>query len=1169
MVCAACQKELPPDARYCPACGRPLEPESGTSNLEGERRPVTVLFADVSGFTALSEQLDAEEVCRLLNGFFDALAPIAERYGGVVDKYIGDAAMVLFGAPAAHEDDPPRALHAALDMLRAVAAFNAQHGMELHIHIGVNTGPVVAGPIGSRGRRHYTVIGDAVNLAARLQEVAPPGQILVGPDTYRRAAPLFDFDPLPLLAIKGKAEAVQTYRLLGSKAQPGAVRGLAGLSSPMVGRGAELQTLVQLTEAARAGRGGAVIITGEAGLGKSRLVAEWQEASAGAVGRWAQGHCLSYGQSRPYYLLVDLLRGLIGVPAAAGEVETRAALRSLVRELPGPARDLYTYLGHLLAIRLEGEDLERVRALDPEAMQAQYLAGLRQLLRALAARGPIVLVGEDIHWADPSSVELLGRLLPVAQDLPILFCFAARPEPAAPGWKLVVTAREALADRVTELPLRTLGEADSRQLIANLLQVEALPESVRAWILKRAEGNPFYVEEVIHMLIERGALVQEDGHWAARQEITALEVPDSLQALLLARLDRLPAETRDVLRVAAVIGRKFTVRVLERVWRESANRAGLPTGTLVELLSDLETAGLIRLAQMAPELEYLFRHALVREAAYNSMLREDRRRLHQVVGTTLEELYPGQVGELAAMLAHHFGLAEDAPRALRYLLLAADAAFERYAVVEAIDHYSRALATAREVGPAAAVPWLRLYQNLGRALELDSRYERAVETYGEMQEVARAHGDRAMELVALTEHAKVHATPTAVHNAAQGQALAEQALALARQLGDRPAEARIEWVLLIVNWMQGETAAALAHGERSLALARELRLREQLAYTLHDIHRSRLNAGDREGAKAALAEARALWRELNNLPLLADNLASAADLLTTLGEYDPALESAQEAWQLSRAIGNRWNQAFGLGMVGEIYQVHGEFGPALAALREAHEISARAGPVIMYLRLCRDLAQVYLELNALEEARQALRPVCEEEHLEMPMRGAYRAEGLLLLAQVELQAGAVAAAGALLEQCLAEQPEARQRRPLNLAIARADIALGRGEHAQALRAIENYREMVGERLTFSQSPRLELLKGQALLGLGRLAEAVAVLRAAAEQVRRRRLRPRLWPILLTLGRCEALRRNAVAAAEAFGEARQVVEAIAAAIEDARLRDLFLGRPDVRALLAME
>jgi len=586
---------------------------------------------------------------------------------------------------------------------------------------------------------------------------------------------------------------------------------------------------------------------------------------------------------------------------------------------------------------------------------------------------------------------------------------------------------------------------------------------------------------------------------------------------------------------------------------------------LLDQLNHLETAGLIRLVQMEPELEYLFRHALVQDAVYDSMLKEDRRRLHQRVGEALETLYPGQEEELAATLAHHFGLAEDAPRALCYLVLAADAALERYAVVEAIAHYTRALETAREIGPASDVSWQRLYRNLGRALELDGQYERALEVYQEMEAVARSRNDRAMELVALTEHAKVRATPSAAHDAVQGQRLAARALTLARELGDRAAEARLEWVLLIVSWIEGHSAQGLAHGERSLALARELNLREQLAYTLQDMHRSRLNTGDLEGAKAALEEARTLWRALNNLPLLADNLASTADLLESLGEYDQALAFAHEAWQLSQSIGNLWNQAFGRGVVGEIHQLRGEYGPALAALHEARELSARAGPVIMHLRVCRDLAQLYLELDAPDQLRQVLQPILEEEYQEAPMRGAFRTQWMLVLTQLELRQGRPDAAAARLEQVLVTQSTGGQQTPFILVVTSAEVALKREEYAQALDTVNRYLEPIGDSLAAPLRPRLDLLKGQALLGLGRLDEAVLLLRAAAERARTLGLRPRLWPILVALGQCESRRGKAAEAAAAFGEAREVVEAIVANIDDPDLRASFLGRADVRTL----
>jgi len=278
------------------------------------------------------------------------------------------------------------------------------------------------------------------------------------------------------------------------------------------------------------------------------------------------GQCLSYGQGLAYHLLIDLLHSLIGVRAAAAEAETRAALHALTEELFGDsALEVYPYLGHLLSVHLEDEAQERVKQLDPQALQAQYLAALRQLLQKLVKRQPLGLILEDIHWADPSSTELIIKLLPLTSEAPILFCFVTRPEHDVPGWKLVTTAREQMGASLTEIDLRTLSDDDSQQLIANLLEIEALPERIRRLILKRAEGNPFFVEEVIRMLIDREAIVQQENRWVVQKEIEAVEIPDTLHGLLLARIDRLPADAKHTLRVASVIGRQFSVKVLDEV----------------------------------------------------------------------------------------------------------------------------------------------------------------------------------------------------------------------------------------------------------------------------------------------------------------------------------------------------------------------------------------------------------------------------------------------------------------------------------------------------------------------------------------------------------------------------------------------------------------------------
>ena len=551
-----------------------LEAARASRSMAGERRVVTVLFCDVEGSTALAERLDPEDWAEVMNSAFEFLIKPVYHYEGTVARLMGDAILAFFGAPIAHEDDPQRAVLAGLDIVQGVGAFRerlkGQRGLDFNVRVGINTGLVVVGEVGADLRVEYTAMGDAVNLASRLQSAARPMTVLVSEMTYRFIAPVFEVMDRGLLEVKGKAEPVHAYEVVAAKVQPGRVRGLAGLESPMVGRDAELAALLQLSEALRAGLGRVAVVVGEPGLGKSRLIAEWK-AAVGAVGRpplvqWAEGRCLSYGQSLAYHLLLDLLHSLLGVPAAASAPETHAALRRHTDELFGPGDlDTYPYLGHLLSLHLEGAALERVRLLDPQALQNQYLTALRRVLSALAARQPLVLVLDDIHWADPSSVDLLTKLLPIVSEGPLLFCFVTRPDRDAPGWKLVRAARELMGAGLTELTLNPLSEADSRQLVSNLLDIEALPENVRNLILMKAEGNPFFVEEVIRMLIDRGAIVKKGESWALEKETQAVDIPDNLQGLLLARIDRLPDDVKYTLRVASVIGRQFAVKVLEQV----------------------------------------------------------------------------------------------------------------------------------------------------------------------------------------------------------------------------------------------------------------------------------------------------------------------------------------------------------------------------------------------------------------------------------------------------------------------------------------------------------------------------------------------------------------------------------------------------------------------------
>jgi class 3 adenylate cyclase len=602
LSCPRCEAAIPADARFCANCGQslieasetdqvrqgrlsaaapsPLIEKMRTAKLTGERKPVTALFADVVGSTALAERLDPEDWTAIMNEAFDEMSKAVFRYEGTIAQLQGDAMVAFFGAPVAHEDDPDRAVRAALDMVAAIDEFarqlKATDGIDFRIRAGINSGPVVVGNVGTDLRYEYTALGDAMNVAARMQAAAEPGSVLISASTRRLVADAFETEDLGKIELKGKAEPVHAYRVLAPKAVPLRTRGLerAGLESPMVGRESQLETLQSLYGVVQAGRSRVAFLVGEPGIGKSRLLAEFRrwltdEGQANAAGdvspTWLEGRCVSYGRNLPYHLLLDLVRFTLQIPFAGSETEARAALdRRLADYLGDDAADSAPYLAHLLALPLRPDEADRA-LIDPEVMQGRYVAAIHRLLRELSSRGPVVLVCEDLHWADPASIALVSQLLPLAAQLPVFFIAALRAETDSAGWRLVSAARELFGEALVEMHLEPLSETDSRDLVANLLEIESLPDRVRESILSRAEGNPFFVEEVIRMLIERGGIERHEDRWIANAEVASVDIPETLHGLLLARIDQLPDAAKQSLRVASVIGRQFPIRVLERV----------------------------------------------------------------------------------------------------------------------------------------------------------------------------------------------------------------------------------------------------------------------------------------------------------------------------------------------------------------------------------------------------------------------------------------------------------------------------------------------------------------------------------------------------------------------------------------------------------------------------
>ena len=556
--------------------------ETAHAALKGERKQVTVMFADISGFTAMSEKLDPEEVRNMINACFEHLGVVIKRYDGHIDKFIGDEIMALFGAPIAHENDPERALRAALGMMTALTDFNTTHADKipkpLGLHFGINTGVVIAGGIGTAERRDYSVIGDTVNLAARLEDLSETGEILVGEQTYRLTAALFDFEPLPPVQVKGKEKPVQVYRLLRAKTSQSQVRGIAGLYSDMVGRHTEVSILANTLTQLQNGQGSAISVIGDAGLGKSRLVRELYEANRQGKLVWAKGNALSYEQDASYLVAQHLLCNLLGLSADDPITTIDQALQAELYALfPTTATEVYPYLASLLELPLEPQFVERVRYLEGEALHKRIHQAYWDYLVAKAAQTPLVLTWDDLHWADPSSFSLLQALLPLMKTRPIIFVLVYRSLKKGRVWdfhqQLYAENGNGLAWKHC-LELQPLSLEESHQLVANLMGRNPQTEPLRELIVRKSEGNPFFVEEVIRSLIDNGTLIRADNDedcFITQDPTQTITIPDTLQGVIMARIDQLEPETKRILQVAAVIGRYFSQDILADVLEHLQN----------------------------------------------------------------------------------------------------------------------------------------------------------------------------------------------------------------------------------------------------------------------------------------------------------------------------------------------------------------------------------------------------------------------------------------------------------------------------------------------------------------------------------------------------------------------------------------------------------------------
>lgn len=742
LICKHCQAELPEGMRFCGYCGARLSDPLPIleSRQRSQIRHVTILFADLVGYTAAANRLDSEALYELVQQYTDLLSREVYKYEGVIDKMTGDGIMALFGAPVSYENNTERAVRAALDMQANFLIWRQQVqqnlNIDLNLRIGLHCGPVIVGEIGSNIVMDYTAIGETVNLAYRLEEIAEPGCIYCSTEIVNQTRAIFDYEQLPEANLKGFDHPIHCYRLIGMKPFAEISRASEGLQAPLIGRQEELAHLLQAARAIQsAHQGKFILICGEAGIGKTRLLQEFKNRLTEEKIPYLEGFSLTYRRSVPYWIFTDLLRHQLGITSKSSPADiTHQIHQSLYSCAAEQTNVLIPYLEYLFSLPTTDPNyLLLFQNLEAYQFRQQIIQAIRSILYPRQPHQPRIWILEDLQWADEVSLSILQSVIADLATTPILILAATRSENIPPLQKFFQAAQSTAAQFVERMELRSLTVEESTALLASLVDFQKFPPKLTQSILDHAAGIPLYLEEILRMLLDAGALVHSPTGLRPHRSIDgeSLGVPVTLQGLIQARFDQLTAFQRTVLQYASIIGHHFSQALLETI---------LPVHEedLQKTLQELIEREFILATPDHPQGEFAFRHMMISEAVYNTLLKKERSRLHSLVGAALESQYSGRLNEVIELLARHYSWGNQPEKALHYLILAAQKAMAGSLYEQAQKHYEHALTLlpnlegAHQEALQVHLGLGDLYQILGDAKAARAQYLAALDRLSQM-----------------------------------------------------------------------------------------------------------------------------------------------------------------------------------------------------------------------------------------------------------------------------------------------------------------------------------------------------------------------------------------------------------------------------------------------------
>jgi predicted ATPase/class 3 adenylate cyclase len=989
LACPQCSNVNPPGSKFCNECGhnltnsftaadssgvaqQPARLSEPPSLLEGERRQATIVFSDLSGYTSMNERLDPEEVEAIMSRIKKEAVRIVERHEGIVNQFVGDEVLALFGIPIAHEDDPVRAVRAATQIHKMVRNISPEVedriNAELRMHSGISTGLVVTHLRDIR-EGSYGITGDTVNIGARLATSADADEIIVGPETYSQISPFFETDPLEAVTVRGRTQPLIPHRIKGESAVHTRFEAAEKLGfTEFAGREQELITLYSCLDKAVAGIGQFVTVVGEAGVGKSRLVYEFQNyIDKNKVEVW-QGYCQSFWSGTNYFPFISMLsRGL----HLSEEIKSKDIHEIAVSSICGINRELEIYLPfYLNLLSIPSEEYPLPDHIEGQELINAFHDAIAEISIIKSKRQPLVLILEDWQWVDQASESALKHLVSIAGTHPLMIVTVYRP---------IYSSKWRNWSYHTPIVLKSLDNLNSKNIVKSVFRVDHLPQELVELIITRTEGNPFFIEEVCHSLIEGGVIeVNEAKQAILTQALETLAIPDKVQAIISARLDRLVPDAKETLRIASVVGRRFERQILEKIYRGKLS--------LSQVLKKLIALEMIQQTRVFPEAEYWFRHALTKEVVYNSLLLQRRKVLHGFVGQIIEEIYPERIEEHVNLLQYHFSMAKNWAKAVQYGHLSAEKASKLSQFHEAVTFFDHVLKWLVEL------PEDRL--RLETQIDILLKQERLYETLGQRDQQQKIIN----KLISLVQPEKDQALLAEIYmrqgdlytqlgNYNEADRVLNDAINNWRSLSDASGESRSLRSMGFLRWHQNRYKEAIKCNEEALAIDRQREDSIAIATDLTNLGSVWHNFGDPKRSLKCLEEALKIYETKQKPVKQAFTLYSIANVYREQDILDRAIIQYQRAQEIFDQHHDRLMSSRAIAGIASIYKKQGKVQESLHLYEEVvkvtREINYRQG-------LSHALGAVGDLLLTLNKPRKALNYLLESTEIFVELKDRQR-----------------------------------------------------------------------------------------------------------------------------------------------------------------------------------